>query len=163
MPNEEHQNEQDFDEDDEDGDDEVDDMYADLDASILLLRQQKQQLVKKVKNEDMTKDINLSQVSNHDKTYYPSTNTYPYPYLNDPSLTTATASTTIHQSDLFRSMQHEIEQLQRKLNDCQKETDNLKRNMGTLYRTAKSELERKNRRIEELEQQISLLSAQNKI
>lgn len=51
----------------------------------------------------------------------------------------------------------EIQQLLEQLKQIKAENDILKRNMGILYRTAKSELERKDRAIFQLQNELDLL------
>ena len=125
-------------------DEDVDDMYADLDSSILLQRmQQQQQQRKRMKSDDDAVGVGTMSNESHPTTLHVKSATQDRLYI---------PSTTAIKSDLFTSLQQDIEILQKKLNEYQTENETLKRNMGTLYRTAKAELERKNRRIEELEQ-----------
>jgi len=49
---------------------------------------------------------------------------------------------------------HEIQALKVELNKTLKENETLKRNIGTLYRTAKNELDRKDARILDLERKL---------
>lgn len=49
----------------------------------------------------------------------------------------------------------EIAMLRKQLAAAQKENETLKRNIGTLYRTATNELKRKDNRILELEQELT--------
>ena len=49
----------------------------------------------------------------------------------------------------------EITMLRKQLAAAQKENETLKRNVGTLYRTATNELKRKDNRILELEQELT--------
>lgn len=53
--------------------------------------------------------------------------------------------------------QPEIAQLQQQLKSLKAENDVLKKNIGILYRTAKSELERKDRTIDQLQSEIDAL------
>jgi septal ring factor EnvC (AmiA/AmiB activator) len=48
----------------------------------------------------------------------------------------------------------EISNLQQQIKNLEAENETLKKNIGILYRTAKSELERKDRRIEELQNDL---------
>lgn len=48
----------------------------------------------------------------------------------------------------------ETSKLQQQIKTLQAENEALKKNMGILYRTAKSELERKDRRIDELQNEL---------
>ena len=48
----------------------------------------------------------------------------------------------------------EISKMQQQIKTLQAENETLKKNMGILYRTAKSELERKDRRIEDLQNEL---------
>lgn len=48
----------------------------------------------------------------------------------------------------------ETSKLQQQIKTLQAENETLKKNMGILYRTAKSELERKDRRIDELQNEL---------
>ncbi len=48
----------------------------------------------------------------------------------------------------------DILKLQQQIKSLQAENETLKKNMGILYRTAKSELERKDRRIDELQNDL---------
>ena len=48
----------------------------------------------------------------------------------------------------------EIVKLQQQIKTLEAENETLKKNMGILYRTAKSELERKDRRIDELQNDL---------
>ena len=48
----------------------------------------------------------------------------------------------------------EIVKLQQQIKALEAENETLKKNMGILYRTAKSELERKDRRIDELQDDL---------
>ena len=48
----------------------------------------------------------------------------------------------------------EIAKLQQQIKALEAENETLKKNMGILYRTAKSELERKDRRIDELQDDL---------
>ena len=48
----------------------------------------------------------------------------------------------------------EIAKLQQQIKTLEAENETLKKNMGILYRTAKSELERKDRRIDELQDDL---------
>ncbi|KAL7453076.1 hypothetical protein ACHAWC_004764 [Mediolabrus comicus] len=52
------------------------------------------------------------------------------------------------------SLSPETSQLQQQIKSLQAENEALKKNMGILYRTAKSELERKDRRIDELQNEL---------
>lgn len=52
------------------------------------------------------------------------------------------------------SLSPETSQLQQQIKTLQAENEALKKNMGILYRTAKSELERKDRRIDELQNEL---------
>ena len=117
---------------------EQDNIYADLDSSILFHTQQR----KKLKSDGCTitqEPLHPKQDSKAVDESYPSSSFH----------TQSTKS-----SDLFTSMQQDIERLQKTLNEYQTENEILKQNMGTLYRTAKLELDRKNRRIEELERMV---------
>lgn len=53
--------------------------------------------------------------------------------------------------------QPEMIQLQQQIKSLQAENDTLKRNIGILYRTAKSELERKDRTISQLQDEVDSL------
>lgn len=57
------------------------------------------------------------------------------------------------QNNLLMS-QPEIAKLQQQVKSLKTENDTLQRNVGILYRTAKSELERKDRTIEQLQNEI---------
>ena len=48
----------------------------------------------------------------------------------------------------------DVSKLQQRIKQLEAENETLKKNMGILYRTAKSELERKDRRLEELENDL---------
>eukprot|EP00574_Skeletonema_japonicum_P006857 CAMPEP_0201721352 /NCGR_PEP_ID=MMETSP0593-20130828/6042_1 /ASSEMBLY_ACC=CAM_ASM_000672 /TAXON_ID=267983 /ORGANISM="Skeletonema japonicum, Strain CCMP2506" /LENGTH=95 /DNA_ID=CAMNT_0048212151 /DNA_START=50 /DNA_END=337 /DNA_ORIENTATION=+ len=50
----------------------------------------------------------------------------------------------------------EILKLQQQIKTLKAENETLKKNMGILYRTAKSELERKDRRIDELQNDLDV-------
>jgi len=53
-----------------------------------------------------------------------------------------------------RSLHEQVEFLEQKVNSLQAENENLKRNVGILYRTAKAEIERKDNEIESLMKQV---------
>ena len=53
-----------------------------------------------------------------------------------------------------RSLHEQVEFLEQQVNKLQAENENLKRNMGILYRTAKAEIERKDNEIESLMKQV---------
>jgi predicted RNase H-like nuclease (RuvC/YqgF family) len=66
-------------------------------------------------------------------------------------LSSMPSSTTCYRPKSLTDQVAELTQLNEKL---QTENNNLKRNIGTLYRTATAELARKDRQIEELRQQL---------
>ena len=53
--------------------------------------------------------------------------------------------------------QPEMAQLQRQVQALKNENEVLKRNIGILYRTAKSELDRKDRRLDELQNELDTM------
>lgn len=65
-----------------------------------------------------------------------------------------TASSFEPTSSTRTSNSPDILKLQQQIKSLQAENETLKKNMGILYRTAKSELERKDRRIDELQNDL---------
>ena len=61
--------------------------------------------------------------------------------------TSASASTLSAQPKIITLSQSEITQLQQQIKSLQAENDILKKNIGILYRTAKSELQRKDKTV----------------
>ena len=53
-----------------------------------------------------------------------------------------------------KSLTEQVDDLQAQVNRLQQENDNLKRSMGTLYRTAQAELARKDKEIASLREKI---------
>jgi hypothetical protein len=126
---------------------EEDDLYADLDATIPPLQQRKRLKM----NEDSNTSPSSTGLSNppgepHVHGLIQMHDSYPYNSFE--------TNDSLNKSDLFTSMQQDIERLEKRVVEYQTENEILKRNMGTLYRTAKLELDRKNRRIEELEKML---------
>ena len=72
---------------------------------------------------------------------------------SQPSQHFAPKSVGAAQNNLLMS-QPEIAKLQQQVKSLKTENDTLQRNVGILYRTAKSELERKDRTIEQLQNEI---------
>jgi len=64
------------------------------------------------------------------------------------------AAKRIKSSASISSLEKKLEKLQKRLLEVTKENEALKRNMGTLYRTAQSELRRKDNEILSLQQQL---------
>ena len=70
--------------------------------------------------------------------------------------TSASASTTLSaQPKIITLSQSEITQLQQQIKSLQAENDILKKNIGILYRTAKSELQRKDKTISSLQDEVT--------
>ena len=68
--------------------------------------------------------------------------------------TSASASTLSVQPKIITLSQSEITQLQQQIKSLQAENDILKKNIGILYRTAKSELQRKDKTISSLQDEV---------
>jgi len=75
---------------------------------------------------------------------------------NDATTTIMSTSRSEHTMPTMMS-QPEMIQLQQQIKSLKAENDTLKRNIGILYRTAKSELERKDRTIGQLQDEVDSL------
>ena len=75
---------------------------------------------------------------------------------NDDATTIMSTSRSAHTMPTMMS-QPEMIQLQQQIKSLKAENDTLKRNIGILYRTAKSELERKDRTISQLQDEVDSL------
>ena len=76
---------------------------------------------------------------------------------NDATTTIMSTSRSEHTMPTMMSQPEIMIQLQQQIKSLKAENDTLKRNIGILYRTAKSELERKDRTIGQLQDEVDSL------